>query len=89
MFNKDFLIKEVFSMDNLVEITWVDSKSYSNEWLGLDEIKNFKLEACSTGGYIIHEDDVTYFIAQTKGEQGFYNIFLIPKGCVRWVREKQ
>ena len=74
-------------MDNLVEFTWVDSKSYSNEWLNLDEIKNFKPEACSTAGYIVYEDSETYFVAQTRGEHGFYNIFLIPKGCVKTRRE--
>lgn len=74
-------------MDELIEFTWIDSKSYSNEWLGLDEIKDFKPEACSTCGYIVYEDDVAYFVAQTKGEHGFYNIFLIPKGCVTSRRE--
>ena len=70
----------------LVEIIWIDAKAYSNEWIDLEQVKSFKPENCVTAGYIVHEDTSTYFVAQTKGEGIFHNIFLIPKGCVKEIR---
>jgi hypothetical protein len=40
-----------------------------------------------TRGFIVYEDNNAYFIAQTVGECGGYNLFLIPKGCVRQIIE--
>ena len=73
-------------LGKLVEIFWVDAKAFSNEWLSLEEIKGFNPERCSTGGYIIHEDDEVYYVAMSKGEGVFHNIFLIPKGCVKEIK---
>ena len=73
-------------LGELVEIFWVDAKAFSNEWLAIGEVKSFNPERCSTGGYIIHEDAESYYVAMTKGEGCFHNIFLIPKGCVKEIR---
>lgn len=65
-----------------VRITWCDAKSFSNEWMDMEQIKDLRLAVCQTEGKLIYEDSQAYYIAQNSQNGSYYNIFLIPKGSV-------
>ena len=66
----------------LVEVTWLDATSFSNEWLDLEEVKRLQPDSYTTGGYLVDQTDDMVIMAQSKGKVGFYNIFEIPRGSV-------
>lgn len=64
----------------------MDAISYSNLWVakdGEDEVAH-----CKSVGYLVKKDREKIVIAQSLAQDGdVMNKFVIPRGCVRSIRE--
>jgi len=67
-----------------VRIIWLDSKTWSNLWIGELEFE-FNLPECKTVGIILDEDEEKIILAQTISGDERLNIIGIPKGCIKAV----
>jgi len=66
----------------LVEITWRDATSFSNEWLDYEDIRALDPDIYTSVGILIDQTESMVIIAQSGGKGMYYNIFEIPRGSV-------
>ena len=71
----------------LVRVEWADATSFSNEWLDFEEIAKLHPDGYFSVGFLIEETEDVVVLAQSKAKVGYYNIFKIPRGCVREITE--
>jgi hypothetical protein len=68
-------------LNKIASIYWVDSSSYN---LGWNDEKDLDLKPIFTVGFIINETDEAYYLSHTIGYEGVhFDLFCIPKGCVK------
>lgn len=61
------------------KLKWVDSSIAANGWVLLDDIKDFSSTEIETVGYIVHQNDIRYLIAQSIGRTHIQGVISIPK----------
>jgi len=69
-----------------VEIIWRDATSFSNEWMDIEEIKLLDPDIYTTVGILIDQTEDMLIVAQSQGKTRFYNIFEIPQGSVKVIK---
>ena len=68
----------------IVEVHWVDSASVGG-WTNDPECTCI---ACKTVGYLIKKDRDEVVVAQCTSDEMLYdNKFVIPRGCIKSIRE--
>ena len=74
-------------MAKIVEVIWEDSCSIANQWMR----PNGELEPshCKSVGYLVSKNKKRIVIAQNYNDESgeVHNQFIIPKGCIRSIRE--
>jgi len=70
----------------LVEVTWLDATSFSNEWLDLEQIRALQPDEYTTVGFLIDQTEDMAVIGQSMGKGEFYNIFKIPRGSIKDIK---
>lgn len=72
---------------SIVEVTWVDSASYS-PWLKKEEALKWAEEECFcyTVGYVLSQNSHSLTLTQARGTSNVGGLWAIPNVCVRKVR---
>lgn len=66
-----------------VEVVWVDSISYGNEWIAEDRAKQLGVHKFRTRGFLLERNDDVVIVAQSIGDEDCHNIMVIPTGAVK------
>ena len=71
----------------LVYVKWVDPSSTA-KWLEKDEAKGRTPMHCETVGFFLNRDRDVIRICCSRSEEGrVADVFVIPRGCVKEIRE--
>ena len=80
--------KPVWSLKQIVEVTWRDSNGYS-KWESLADYAYLKPALCRTVGYLLHKDkkEIVIVFTQSMENEGDGNgAIAIPRGCVKSIK---
>ena len=69
----------------LVEVKWEDATSYANQWMTPDG--NLEPMSCMTVGYVVSKNKNKLVLAQSQHEDEVHNQFVIPRGCIKSIRD--
>jgi len=70
----------------IVEVTWIDAKTWSNDWIDGHDLSCLTLPVCTSWGMVIKEDKNSIFLSQTASEDDNRNIIGIHRGSITRVR---
>ena len=72
-----------------VKIVWLDSGSFTNQWMEFEKATKLPMEPVETKGFLVAETPDRLIIAQTRSQDALevYNVMVIPKVCVVEVQD--
>lgn len=70
----------------IVEVEWDDSCSYANQWMQPND--NLEASLCKSVGYLVAKNKNRIVLAQSQHDDSdeVHNQFVIPRGCVKSIR---
>ena len=77
-------------MRKVVYVLWTDAECSEDRWTDLDDAKtdfDTPTSDCETVGFLLHEDSFRIFVGLTHGGDCVGPYLMIPKGCVKVIKE--
>ena len=74
-------------MEEIELVEWIDSSSLGAVWVEKEEVDTLLVKDCVTIGFLFYEDSEVIKLVQSVGSDCVMNITVIPKGCIKSIKE--